>query len=171
VVKLNELNDKVIKGYLVSLVGEDGLKMIEEMPEGEVTDEEIAVKSEILLNTVRRTLSILSENKFAICRRERDSNSGWLTYLWHLDFSDIEHQLKKEKKKLLRNLKVRLEFEENNIFYVCPQGCVRLLFNEATDTEFLCPMCGEDLTYYDNSRFVNVLKKRVNALNSSLGTS
>jgi transcription initiation factor TFIIE subunit alpha len=166
-----ELNDKVIKGYLVSLVGEDGLKMIEEMPEGEVTDEEIAVKSGILLNTVRRILFILSENKFAICRRERDPNSGWLTYLWHLNFSDIERQLKKEKKKLLRNLKIRLEFEENNIFYVCPQGCVRLLFNEATDTEFLCPMCGEDLTHYDNSSFVNTLKKRVNALNSSLGTS
>lgn len=72
----------------------------------------------------------------------------------------------REKKKLLRNLKTRLEFEENNVFYVCPQGCVRLLFDEATETEFLCPMCGEDLVYYDNSRFVSALKKRVDALSS-----
>ena len=163
-----DLNDKVIRGYLMSLVGEDGLKMIEEMPEGEVTDEEVAAKSGVLLNTVRRNLFILYENKFAVCRRERDSNSGWLTYLWHLNFSDIEHQLMKEKKRLVRNLRTRLDFEENNVFYVCPQGCVRLLFNEATETEFLCPMCGEDLVYYDNSRFVEVLKKRVDALNSSM---
>lgn len=116
---------------------------------------------------MRRTLFILYENKFAIVVRERDSNSGWLTYLWHLDFSDIEHQLMREKKRLLRNLKTRLEFEENHVFYVCPQGCVRLLFDEATETEFLCPMCGEDLVYYDNSRFVGVLKKRVEALSSA----
>lgn len=162
-----DLNDKVIRGYLLSLVGEDGLQMIEKMPEGEVTDEEIAAKTEVLLNTVRRTLFILNENKFAICRRERDSNSGWLTYLWRLDFSDIEHQLMKEKKKLLRNLKARLEFEENNVFYMCPQGCVRLLFDEATETEFLCPMCGEDLVFYDNSHFIDVLRKRVDALSSA----
>ncbi len=159
-----DMNDKVIRGYLMSLVGEEGLQMIESMPEGEVTDEEIAEKTGVLLNTVRRTLFILNENKFAICRRERDSNSGWLTYLWRLDFSDIEHQLMKEKRKLLRNLKTRLEFEENNVFYMCPQGCVRLLFDEATETEFLCPICGEDLVFYDNSSFIDVLKKRVDAL-------
>lgn len=162
-----DLNDKVIRGYLRSLVGDDGLKMIEQMPEGDVTDEEIANKTGVLLNTVRRTLFILYENKFAIVVRERDSNSGWLTYLWHLDFSDIEHQLMREKKKLLRNLKTRLDFEENNVFYVCPQGCVRLLFDEATETEFLCPMCGEDLVFYDNSTFVGALKKRVDALSSA----
>jgi transcription initiation factor TFIIE subunit alpha len=164
---LVDLNDKVIRGYLRSLVGEDGLKMIEQMPEGDVTDEEIAAKTGVLLNTVRRTLFILYENKFAIVVRERDSNSGWLTYLWHLNFSDIEHQLMREKKKLLRNLKTRLEFEDNNVFYVCPQSCVRLLFDEATETEFLCPMCGEDLVFYDNSRFVGALKKRVEALSSA----
>ncbi|WP_440957116.1 transcription factor [Methanosarcina sp. Mfa9] len=162
-----DLKDKVIRGYLMSLVGEEGLKMIENMPEGEVTDEEIAEKSGVLLNTVRRTLFILYENKFAIVARERDSNSGWLTYLWHLNFSDIEHQLMREKKKLMRNLKTRLDFEEGNVFYVCPQGCVRLLFDEATETEFLCPMCGEDLVYYDNSVFVEALRKRLEALSSA----
>jgi len=164
---LVDLKDKVIRGYLMSLVGEEGLKMIENMPEGEVTDEEIAEKSGVLLNTVRRTLFILYENKFAIVARERDSNSGWLTYLWHLNFLDIEHQLMREKKKLMRNLKTRLDFEEGNVFYVCPQGCVRLLFDEATETEFLCPMCGEDLTYYDNSVFVEALRKRLDALGSA----
>ena len=104
----------------MSLVGEEGLQMIEKMPEGEVTDEEIATETGILLNTVRRTL-----------------------------------------------LKTRLEFEENNVFYSCPQGCVRLLFDEATETEFLCPMCGEDLAFYDNSYFIEVLKKRVDALSSA----
>lgn len=95
-----DMNDPVTRGYLIRLVGEDGLAMIEKMPEGEVTDEQIAQAAGILLNIVRRTLFILNENKLAICRRERDASSGWLTYLWTLDMSDVEKQLMKEKKEV-----------------------------------------------------------------------
>ena len=159
-----DLNDQVVRGYLTRLVGEDGLVMIERMPEGEVTDEQIAEATEVLLNVVRRTLFIMSENKLAICRRERDSNSGWLTYLWHLDMTDIEPQLAKEKKKLTKNLAERLDFEEDNVFYVCPDGCVRMFFNDAAESEFLCPMCGEDLVFQDNVDFTEALKKRIESI-------
>jgi transcription initiation factor TFIIE subunit alpha len=118
---LIDLNDPVVRGYLVRLVGEDGLLMIENMPEGEVTDEQISQATGILLNIVRRTLFILNENKLAVCRRERDSSSGWLTYLWTLDMTDIGPQLMKEKKRLVKNLRVRLKFEEDNVFYACPK--------------------------------------------------
>ena len=159
-----DLNDPVVRGYLTRLVGEEGLVMIERIPEGEVTDEQIAEATEVLLNVVRRTLFIMSENKLAVCRRERDSNSGWLTYLWHLDMTDIEPQLAKEKKKLAKNLDLRLDFEEDNVFYVCPDGCVRMMFNDAAENEFLCPMCGEDLTFRDNVDFTDALKKRLEAI-------
>ena len=159
-----DLNDLVVRGFLTRLVGEDGVVMIERMPQGEATDEQIAEATEVLLNVVRRTLFIMSENKLAICRRERDSNSGWLTYLWHLDMTDIEPQLAKEKKKLTRNLAERLNLEEDNVFYVCPDGCVRMLFNDAVENEFLCPMCGEDLTFKDNADFTEALKKRIESL-------
>ncbi len=159
-----DLNDPVVRGYLTRLVGEEGLVMIERIPEGEVTDEQIAEATEVLLNVVRRTLFIMSENKLAVCRRERDSNSGWLTYLWHLDMTDIEPQLAKEKKRLTKNLDMRLDFEEDNVFYVCPDGCVRMLFNDAVENEFLCPMCGEDLIFNDNADFTEALKKRLEAI-------
>ena len=67
------------------------------MPEGEVTDEEIAEKTGVLLNTVRRTLFILYENKFAICRR-REIQKWVVNISLAPGFSDIEHQLMKEKK-------------------------------------------------------------------------
>ena len=161
-----DLNDQVVRGYLTRLVDNDGLIMIERMPEGEVTDEQIAEASEILLNVVRRTLFTLSENKLATCKRERDSSSGWLTYLWHLDMTDIEPQLAKEKKKLTRNLKIRLDFEEDNVFYVCPDGCVRMFFNDAAESEFLCSICGEDLIFQDNTDFTKALKMRLEAINT-----
>ncbi|WP_340818584.1 transcription factor [Methanolobus sp. WCC4] len=159
-----DLNDPVVRGYLIRLVGEDGLQMIIDMPEGEVTDEQIAEATGILLNIVRRTLFILNENKLAVCRRERDSSSGWLTYLWTLDMTDIGPQLVKEKKRLVKHLKTRLEFEGENVFYACPEGCLRLNFNEATECEFLCPYCGEDMMYDDNSEFISKIEKRLQFL-------
>ncbi|MDG6244333.1 MAG: transcription factor [Methanolobus sp.] len=160
-----DLNDLVVRGYIVRLVGEDGLQMIENMPEGEVTDEQISQATGILLNIVRRTLFILNENKLAVCRRERDSSSGWLTYLWTLDMTDIGPQLIKEKKRLVKNLRTRLSFEEENVFYSCPEGCTRLNFNEATECEFLCPDCGEDMMYEDNSAFIKKIENRLAFLN------
>ncbi|APH39359.1 transcription factor [Methanohalophilus halophilus] len=162
-----DLNDPVVRGYLIQLLGEEGITMIENMPEGEVTDEEIAEATGVLLNIVRRNLFIMNENKLAICRRERDSSSGWLTYLWQLDLDDIDTQLTKEKKKLVKNLQARLDFEEDNVFYVCPEGCIRILFNNAADCHFLCPVCGEDLTFQENTEMVDTLKERLTALQES----
>ncbi|MBN2110905.1 MAG: transcription factor [Methanosarcinaceae archaeon] len=159
-----DLNNPVIRGYLIRLVGEEGLEMIKNMPEGEVTDEKITESTGILLNIVRRTLFILNENKLAVCRRERDSSSGWLTYLWTLDMSDIEPQLVKEKKRLIKNLRTRLAFEEDNVFYSCPEGCTRMKFNEASECEFLCPLCGEDMMFEDNIIFIKKIQKRLESL-------
>ncbi|WNY28645.1 hypothetical protein MmiEs2_08450 [Methanimicrococcus stummii] len=211
------LDDPLIHGYLLRLIGEDGITLIRNMPEGEVTDEEICntlnplrtiskaaddkvkklnieikaakekgeetkklekdVKAaekeaetakanlgdekEITLNTVRKILFILYENKFTICHRERDANSGWLTFRWMLNMDGIYHQIEREKKKLYRNLVKRKEYEDNNIFYVCPQNCLRLVFDEATETEFLCPLCGEDLVFQDNEQFKELLDQRI----------
>ena len=161
-----DMNDPVTRGYLIRLVGEDGLAMIEKMPEGEVTDEQIAQATGILLNIVRRTLFILNENKLAICRRERDASSGWLTYLWTLDMSDVEKQLMKEKKRLIKKLKIRKDFEESNVFYICPEGCVRMDFKQASDSAFMCPDCGEDMVHQDNLPFIHIIQERIKNLES-----
>ena len=214
---LINLDDPLIHGYLLRLIGEDGITLIREMPEGEVTDEEIcnalnplrtiskeaddrvkkmkaeikaakekgeetkklekdliaaekeaeaananaAGEKEITLNTVRKILFILYENKFTVCHRERDANSGWLTFRWQINMDGIYHQIEREKKKLYRNLVKRKEYEDNNIFYVCPQNCLRLVFDEATETEFLCPLCGEDLVFQDNEPFKLLLDRRI----------
>lgn len=154
----------MVRGYLVQLLGEEGVTMIEKMPEGEVTDEEISVATGVVLNIIRRNLFIMNENKLAVCRRERDGNSGWLTYLWHLDMKNIDTDLSKEKKRLVKNLRIYLEFEEDNMFYVCPDGCVRTLFDDAATCEFLCSECGEDLIFEDNTQVVEALKKRLKEL-------
>jgi len=158
---LVDLNDPIIKGYLINLVGEEGYKVVQNMPEGEVTDEKIAQATGVLLNIVRRTLFILYENRLANYRRERDTDSGWLTYLWKLDLRNLNRQLEIEAKKLLKNLKTKLEFEEDKVFYICEKQDGRFLFEVAAELEFKCPLCGGDLVYQENESVIHGLKQRI----------
>ncbi|KAB2942191.1 MAG: transcription factor [Candidatus Methanoperedens sp.] len=156
-----DLNDPVIKGYLINLVGEEGYKVVANMPEGEVTDEKIAQATGVLLNIVRRTLFILYENRLASYRRERDTDSGWLTYLWKLDLSNLNRQLELEAKKLLKNLKTKLEYEEDKVFYICEKQDGRFLFEIAAEMEFKCPFCGGELIFEENEPVIDALKQRI----------
>ncbi|MBU4339330.1 MAG: transcription factor [Euryarchaeota archaeon] len=161
---MSNLNDPVIKGYFINLIGEEGFKVVEKMPETEVTDEKIAEATGVLLNIVRRTLFILYENRLAVYRRVRDTDSGWLTYLWRLDLSTMDSQLVLESKKILKNLRSKLEFEDGKVFYTCKAQCSRFLFETASDLLFICPVCDEDLEYQENESVVKALKQRINKI-------
>lgn len=169
---MSALNNKAIKGYIIKLVGEDGMtiveRMIEKVPDKEVTDEKVAEISGINLNLVRKTLYILYENHLALYRRERDKDSGWLTYLWKLDLDNTENMLRNETKKLIKKLERRLEFE-NNEFYVCTaEPPHRILFDYAVDANFTCPIDGMPMEYDDNSNEKVALQRRIEKLKQTV---
>lgn len=164
------VKDPIIRAYIKQLVGEEGLVVVEKMPRDEVTDEKIAEITGVSLNVVRRTLYILYENRLAKYRRVRDKESGWLTYLWILDISNIDFVLEDEKKKLLRNLRRYLEFEESNVFYICERDppCGKFLFDIAAKQNFICLNCGGKIVFKDNSKIIEEMKKRISLLEKSL---
>jgi transcription initiation factor TFIIE subunit alpha len=166
------LNNKAIRGYIRKLVGDEGMsiveKMLDKVPDKEVTDEKIAELSGINLNLVRKTLYILYENHLALYRRERDKDSGWLTYLWKLDLDNAENMLKNETRKLIKKLERRLEFE-NNEFFACAEGPPhRILFDYAVDSNFTCPVDGTPMSYYDNSTEKQALQERIDKLKQTI---
>jgi transcription initiation factor TFIIE subunit alpha len=161
---LVDLDDPVIRGLLFNLVGEEGIKVVVEMPDGEITDEKVAEVTNVPLNVVRRTLYILFENRLAFYRRERNKDSGWLTYLWKLDLSGINNLLDDQIIILLNNLKTKLNFEEKNMFYVCNNNCGRFMFDIVSETDFLCPICGDDVVFLDNEKIRQCLIKRIKDL-------
>ncbi len=169
---MSVLENTAIRGYIQKLVGDEGMKIVEKMlenaPDKEVTDEKIQVISGINLNLVRKTLYILYENHLALYRRERDKDSGWLTYLWKLDLENAENMLKNETRKLIRKLERRLEFE-NNEFYVCDdEPHHRILFDYAMDANFTCPVDGSPMAYYDNSEEKQALQNRIEKLKTAI---
>ncbi|MFC6732250.1 MULTISPECIES: transcription factor E [unclassified Haladaptatus] len=162
------LEDPVIQKYLHELVGPTGMPVAAAPPDGEVTDEELAEDLGLELNDVRRALFILYENDLASYRRLRDEDSGWLTYLWTFEYETIPENLADEMERLLGALEERREYEQNNEFFLCEVDSIRFEFGEAMDFGFQCPECGSPLESMDNSRLVDAMDDRIDALRDEL---
>ena len=162
------LSDPVIQKYLHELVGPKGMPVAAAPPDGEVTDEELAEELDLELNDVRRALFILYENDLASYRRLRDEDSGWLTYLWTFEYDKIPGNLEEEMHRLLEALQQRREYERTHEFYLCEVCSLRFEFGEAMDFGFECPECGSPLESMENTRLVQSMDDRIDALESEL---
>ncbi len=166
------LSDPAIEAYIVRLIGEEGVELIKRFPEEEeYSDEELAERTGINLNSVRHTLYSLYEKRLAEYRRLKNTETGWLTYLWHLRLDRIRDVIEEDIKYILENLEARLAYEERNDFYMCKHCGVIYTFTESASWNFECPNCEEMLEHFDNELLVAALKKRVKKIRESLGSA
>jgi transcription initiation factor TFIIE subunit alpha len=165
------LSDPVVQTYLHELVGPRGMPVAAAPPDGEVTDEELSEELDLELNDVRRALFILYENDLADYRRLRDEDSGWLTYLWTLEYDSIPDNLREEMHRLLGALEDRREYERTHEFYLCEVDSIRFEFEEAMDFGFECPQCGSELEPLDNDRLIEAMDERIDELSAELNIS
>ena len=143
------------------------IPIINALIDGVETDEEIANKTEIKLNIVRKILYKLYDLKIANYKRSKDPETQWFSYSWKFDEEELIRQINEECEGELNELNAQLESEENNMFFVCPKGHVRYNFDEASDEEFLC-VCGEELEFQDNADIIKQIKKNIKLTKSDL---
>jgi len=164
------LEQPAVKVYLLRLIGEEGMALLEKFPEdGEWSDEQLAAQTGINLNSVRHTLYTLYEKRLAEYRRIKNNETGWLTYLWHLNIDSIYDVIREDLEDILEKLKAREKFEEENDFYTCKSCGVIVTFNKAFDASFICPSCDLQLEHYDNEMLLRALKKRIEEIQETLG--
>ncbi len=161
------LEDPSIRTYLLRLIGEEGVDLLEKFPaEGEYSDEELAAKTGINLNSVRHTLYTLYEKRLAEYRRLKNTETGWLTYLWKLKPEGITDAICEDLRTILEKLEARRRYEEENDFYIC-KTCGTFTFNEVVDTNFLCPVCGAPVEHFSNEILLNALNRRITMVRKS----
>lgn len=152
-------------GYLV---GEKGEKVIKVLARGEMTDEELAKKTNLQVNQVRSILYTLHENRIVSYRREREENSGWYVHYWRIEPERALDYIKEQRAEFLRKLEERLAEEENKIYFACEEGCTRVPYESAADTEFKCSKCGNALKPQNNSAIINSLRAQIEKLRREL---
>lgn len=157
----------ILREILTRVAGEQGSEIAKVLIEEEATDEELAKKTGIRLNLVRRILYDLYDNRVVSYRRVRDEKTGWYMYYWHIEPDRAMELFANNKRILLEKLKERLDYERNTMFFKCDGGCPKLSFEDAAENDFICPRCGRKLKHFDNSDIVVALEQQIETLERS----
>lgn len=168
---LSTIDDATLMRVATALGEEDAVKLIENLKNAnETTDDEIASKTGIRLNLVRKILYKLYDHSLVSLRRTRDPKTGWFIFHWKLQPDQLEGFILSQKRRVLEKLNVRLEYEKNHDFYYCKTvGCNRITFEEAVELVFQCSTCGKSLAHEANDLIVQRLSTKVEQLRKELG--
>lgn len=171
VAMLTNLDDATLLKVATAVGDEEAVKLIEVLKNpNEITDDEIANKTGIRLNAVRKILYKLYDHSLVSLRRTRDPKTGWFIFHWKLQPDQLEGFILSQKRRVLEKLNTRLEFEKNHDFFFCyTAGCKRLPFEEAVEVVFRCPTCSKPLMHYENDKIMEALTKKVETLRKELG--
>jgi len=148
---------------VVALFGEDAVRVVETLKGvHEITDNEIADKTQMRLNVVRKVLYSLYDHSLVALRQSRDKETGWFIFNWRLQPDRLESFILNQKRHVLEKLETRLEYEKSHEFYTCQtQGCKRFTFEEAFELLFKCPGCNKPMMYVNNHRIVDILTRKI----------
>ena len=168
---LSTIDDATLMRVASALGEEDAVKLIENLKNAdETTDDELANKTGIRLNSVRKILYKLYDHSLVSLRRTRDPKTGWFIFHWRLQPDQLEGFILSQKRRVLEKLNVRLEYEKNHDFYYCnTTGCKKVPFEEAIELVFHCSTCGKSLVHSGNEKLVEILSTKVEQLRKELG--
>ena len=168
---LSTIDDATLMKVATALGEEEAVQLIEQLKGvNEITDDEIANKTGIRLNLVRKILYKLYDHSLVGLRRTRDPKTGWFIFHWKLQPDQLEGFILSQKRRVLEKLNVRLEYEKTHDFYYCnTSGCKRVPFEEAVELVFQCSTCGKPLVHCENGKIVQRLSEKVEQLRKELG--
>lgn len=156
------VDDDTIK-KVAALFGENAVRVVETLQGvAEITDNEIADKTQIRLNMVRKVLYSLHDHCLVALRQSRDKETGWFIFNWRLQPDQLESFILNRKRQILEKLETRLEYEKSHEFYTCQTpGCNRFPFAEAFELLFKCPVCNKPMMHTNNDFLVEALTRKI----------
>jgi transcription initiation factor TFIIE subunit alpha len=162
-----DIEDMIIKEYLVDMAGEDAPSIVRSCISPR-TDEEIARKTNIKVNTVRTVLNRLHYLGILEYDRDKDEKTNWFTYTWKLRPVRLIELVKKAWGERLDELQSRSEAEEGYVYFRCHNNCERFPFEVAIEYDFKCPHCSQEMKEIDNAELVKQLKEKIKVAKKQL---
>ena len=154
------------------IVGEDSLKVVEFLKDKKnISDFKIAEKVKTDIHEIRNILYRLYNHNLVSYYRKKDRQKGWYISYWTFNkkrIKDLMNQLHSSKIEKFSNRLKEEEANKGNI-YLCPNACIRVNFEKATDFEFKCPECGNILNHQDNEKTLSFLKNKIRELEINNG--
>ncbi|MBI2647529.1 hypothetical protein HYW99_03560 [Candidatus Woesearchaeota archaeon] len=162
-----KLTNAKIYDTVKEVIGEDSIKIIDYLKDKKnISDFKIAEKVDRDIHEVRNILYRLYNYNLVTYYRKKDRQKGWYISYWTFNKRRVKNLLEKINKEKLEKYIYRLKEEETNFgnFYLCPNACIRVGFEKATDLEFRCPECGSILNHQDNTKTIDFLREKIKGL-------
>ncbi len=156
------LSDPIVQEILIDITDDDknSFSIIESILNGNTNDLEIAEKTDIKLNTVRKVLYKLYDAGLATYKKSNDPETKKFIYNWRFDQEKVTDIINQKIEKFSEDIDKSIEYEEENMFFACKDNGHRYKFEEASENNFTCPKCGESLEYQDNTAIISELLKK-----------
>ena len=169
--KMKITNSKIID-TVREVVGEDSLKVVEFLKDKKnISDFKIAEKVNTDIHEIRNILYRLYNHNLVNYYRKKDRQKGWYISYWTFNKKRIKDLMKNLHFSKIEKFTERLKVEKANKgnFYLCPNACIRVNFEKATDFEFKCPECGVILNNQDNEKTIDFLQNKIEELHKTNG--
>jgi len=164
-----KITNSVVDRVIEELAGEDVVPLVRKLKNKKNVSEfklAEAIKKEI--NITRNMLYRLYNVNLVSFTRKKDKKKGWYIYYWTFDTKKIKYLIFQLKKRRLEKLRERIQRERDEQFFLCPNKCIRLDFEQSMNFEFKCPECGNLIEQEDNTQKIMEIEKEIILLESEL---
>jgi transcription initiation factor TFIIE subunit alpha len=161
--------DKEIQQYLIEEAGEDSLPVFEYILKNEPISgvDILEAFGDAKPSEVRKKLYRLMQAHALEYHKDTDTK-GWETFEWRTDLPELKLIHIRRWQDELRHLRKQLQFEKDHEFYACPHRHRRIIFEDAMDLEFHCPVCSEPMEPIDNQDVLAALQERIDEIVAAL---
>jgi len=154
------------------IIGDEAAQVIEFLYSNPGASEfDISEGIGLAVSKIRSVLYELKAKNLIDYDRKKDKEKGWYLYYWRVLPQHFETVYLNDKKNKLEQFKDRLETEESITYYICPNFCKRLAFDEALEHNFTCPICGSLMNEENKTRKIQMLKRNIQEHEELLGES
>ena len=164
-----KLTSKLVESVVAEVAGADVIPLVRTLSNKKnVSEFAIADEIDTEINATRNMLYRLYNINLVSFTRKKDKKKGWYIYYWTFNPGRVKDVFAELKLKRFEMLSERLDREKASHFFVCPDKCIRLDFEQATDFSFKCPECGKLLAEDNNLKKIFELQKELGALEKEL---